>query len=108
MSMAKAYRIAVTDEDLALLKRKLELSRFPDELEEAGWDYGAPLADIKRLAARWREGYDWRKYEAELNVLPMFTRDIAIDDHGSLNIHYVHQQSMVENAIPLLFVHGCA
>ena len=106
--MAKAYKIAVTDEDLALLKRKLELSRFPDELQQAGWDYGAPLTDIKRLAARWKEGYDWRKHEAELNVLPMFTRDIVIDDHGSLNIHYVHQQSMVKNAIPLLFVHGCA
>ncbi|KAI0671039.1 alpha/beta-hydrolase [Trametes maxima] len=36
----------------------------------------------------------------------MFTRDIAVEGHGPLNIHYVHQKSEVANAIPLLFVHG--
>lgn len=52
--------------------------------------------------------YDWRAEEAALNKeLPMFTRDITIEGHGALNIHYVHQKSAVEGAIPLLFVHGC-
>ena len=52
--------------------------------------------------------YDWRQAEARLNTaLPMFTRDVAVDDHGTLNVHYVHAKSKVEGAIPLLFVHGC-
>ena len=52
--------------------------------------------------------YDWRRVETELNAtLPMFTRDIAIDGHDSLNVHYVHAKSKVEGAVPLLFVHGC-
>lgn len=100
------YKIAVADEDLNLLQRKLDLIRFPDELENAGWDYGVPLSDIERLAARWKDGYDWRKYEAELNELPQFTRDIEVEGFGTLNIHYIHQRSPEENAIPLLFVHG--
>jgi len=36
----------------------------------------------------------------------MFTRDIDVDDFGSLNIHYVHNKSAETNAIPLLFCHG--
>ena len=52
--------------------------------------------------------YDWRAEEAALNKeLPMFTRDISVEGHGALNIHYVHRRSTVRGAVPLLFVHGC-
>jgi hypothetical protein len=108
MSTESPFRIAVTDEQISLLKKKLELARFPDELEEAGWSYGVPLKDVQRLAAYWRDGYDWKKHEAQLNEeLPQFTRDIEVEGFGSLNVHYVHKKSTLDNAIPLLFVHGC-
>lgn len=103
----QSFTLAVPDADLDLLRKKLELIRLPNELDGASWDYGVPLADIQRLVARWKDGFEWRKAEAEINKLPMFTRDIPVDGFGTLNIHYVHQKSEVENAIPLLFVHGC-
>ena len=102
------FNISVSDEELQSLKRKLDVTCFPDELEDAGWAYGAPLADVKRLVSRWKDGYDWRKHEALLNAeLPQFTRDIAVEGFGTLNIHYVHKKSELADAIPLLFVHGC-
>ena len=101
------FKLAVPDAEIDLLRKKLELVRFPDELDGAGWDYGAPLADIKRLTAHWKSAFDWRKAEVEINKLPMFTRDIEVDGFGTLNVHYVHQVSEVNGAIPLLFVHGC-
>lgn len=100
------FTFSVSDEDLKNLRDKLALSRFPDELDEAGWDYGAPLVDVKRLAARWREGWDWQKAAAEINAFPQFTTDIEVNGHGTLNIHYLHKKSDLENAIPLLFIHG--
>lgn len=108
-STEKPYKIHVSDEEISLLKQRLKLGRFPDEIEGAGWDYGAPLADMKRLALKWGSGeYDWRKEEKKLNdTLPQFTRDIEIQGHGKLNVHYIHKRSSVPNAIPLLFVHGC-
>ena len=104
---AKPFKVAVPDADIDLLQKKLALVRFPDELEGAGWDYGSPLADMKRLTAHWKDKFDWRKAEAGINTLPMFTRDIEVDGFGTLNVHFVHQVSDVRNAIPLLFVHGC-
>ncbi|OAX44299.1 alpha/beta-hydrolase [Rhizopogon vinicolor AM-OR11-026] len=101
------FKINVPDEKIATLRNKLELATFPDELEDAGWKYGPPLADIKRLAEKWRSEYDWRKHEKEINQeLPMFTRDIEVDGFDTLNIHYVHKRSEVGDAIPLLFCHG--
>ncbi|KAG0703816.1 Alpha/Beta hydrolase protein [Suillus ampliporus] len=101
------FQINVPDEKITTLHAKLELVTFPDELEDAGWKYGAPLADIKRLTERWRNEYDWRKHEKELNQeLPMFTRDIDVYGFGTLNIHYVYKKSEAVDAIPLLFCHG--
>jgi hypothetical protein len=101
------FQITVSEEALSLLNRKLHDTRFPDEINEAEWAYGAPLADIRRLTERWRDGYDWRVHERELNALPMFTRPIEVQGFGQLSVHYVHQRSSVKGAIPLLFVHGC-
>ncbi|KAJ7877019.1 Alpha/Beta hydrolase protein [Mycena leptocephala] len=90
------YKIAIPDERIDELRQKLRLTRLPDELDDAGWDYGVPLADIRRL-----------EHEAQINAeLPQFTRDIDVVGHGTLNIHYVHQKSAVPDALPLLFVHG--
>ncbi|KAI0034198.1 alpha/beta-hydrolase [Vararia minispora EC-137] len=104
---AARFTIAVPDQELKALQEKLTLARLPDELEDASWDYGTPLVHMHRLVDRWKNGYDWRKAEAALNSeLPMFTRNIEVEGHGTLNVHYVHKKSSVANAIPLLFVHG--
>ncbi|CAL1713454.1 unnamed protein product [Somion occarium] len=100
------FALAIPDADLDILHKKLEVTRLPDELEDARWDYGVPLDDIKRLVARWKDGFDWRASEAAINAIPQFTRDIDVEGHDTLNIHYIHQRSALDNAIPLLFVHG--
>ncbi len=108
-SLETPFKISIPDEKLKLLQQKLELVTFPDELDDSGKKYGAPLKDIQRLVARWKDGFNWRAQEAALNAeLPEFTRDIEVEGFGVLNIHYVHKRSEVEGAVPLLFVHGCA
>jgi hypothetical protein len=106
--MGSPFHIQVPEHKLSSLRQKLELTTLPDELDDAGWKYGAPLADINRLLSYWKT-FDWRKQEALINEeLPQFTRDIEVDGgFATLNIHYVHKKSEIENAIPLLFVHGC-
>ncbi|KAK6843724.1 microsomal epoxide hydrolase [Apiospora arundinis] len=107
MTDIKSYQIAISGTRLDDLKQRLSLARFPDELDEAGWDMGAPLADVKRLAKHWQQGYDWPGIEKELNRhLPQFTTPIQCEGFESLEIHFVHQPSQVKNAIPLLFIHG--
>ena len=101
------YQINVPEERLSQLKERLSLSTFPDELDEAGWDYGAPLKDVKRLAAHWQNHFDWKRQEAKLNELPNYHTKVPVQGFGDVDIHFLHEQSSVPNAIPLLFVHGC-
>ena len=107
MASVSAFKIEVPDSKLSKLKTRLEVTDFPDELDEAGWNYGAPLSDVKRLTAYWKNEFDWRKQEEEMNKLPNFQTAVEVDGFDPLKIHFIHQKSHNANAIPLLFVHGC-
>ncbi|KAK4923309.1 hypothetical protein LTR66_016531, partial [Elasticomyces elasticus] len=100
------YTISVSDSAIDDMKARLALAKFPDELDQAGWDLGSPLGDVQRLTTYWLEKYDWRIAEAELNKYPQYTTKIQVDGFDPLDIHFVYKKSTVENAIPLLFVHG--
>ncbi|KAL8783484.1 MAG: hypothetical protein Q9213_004621, partial [Squamulea squamosa] len=109
MAAIQPFQVSIPQELLDQLKQKLALASLPDELEgEEGsdWDYGAPLADVKRLVHHWQKNYDWRHHETQMNKLPQYTTTVSVNGFNDLEIHFVHQTSSVENAIPLLFVHG--
>ncbi|CAJ2510210.1 Uu.00g061100.m01.CDS01 [Anthostomella pinea] len=106
MADVNPYTIAVDDSRMKDLKLRLSLAKFPDELNDAAWEMGAPLADVKRLTKYWQDSYDWRRAETELNKLPQFVTDIQADGFEPLAIHFIHVRSKVKGAIPLLFIHG--
>ncbi|RXW18152.1 hypothetical protein EST38_g7707 [Candolleomyces aberdarensis] len=111
LNSEKPFQISIPSSDLTLLQQKLELVRLAHEVDNAGWDYGVPLSEIKRLTAYWKDTFlpKWRDHEAKLNedLGPQFTRDIEVDGgFGKINVHHVHRKSAVVDAVPLLFVHG--
>lgn len=107
----KPYTVDVPESSLERQKTRLSLTSFSDELDDVGWEMGAPLAGIKRLVAYWQNGYDWRRTETALNEeLPQFQTEIQCDGFESLNIHFIHfihRKSSKPRAIPLLSSHGC-
>lgn len=100
------YQISIPDSKIQELNNKLDAARFPDELDSAGWDMGAPLSDVQRLVKYWRNEFSWRDAEKKLNALPHFVTSIQCEGYESLKIHFMHRKSNVKGAIPLLFVHG--
>ena len=107
MSAIQPFSNDVADAEIEKLKHKLSLAQFPDELEGAEWDYGAPLSDVRRLTQYWLSDFNWREQEERLNRLPQYTTDIQVDGFDPLKVHFVYQKSDVDGAIPLLFIHGC-
>ena len=99
--MIKTFRIAVPQADLDDLAGRLARTRWPNEVRDAGSDYGFPLARLQELAEYWRTGYDWRAHEAALNELPQFTTEI-----DGQNIHFVHVRSERPDALALILTHG--
>jgi epoxide hydrolase len=99
--MITPFRIDIPQADLDDLNDRLSRTRWPNEVADAGWDYGFPLARLKELAEYWRTGYDWREHEAALNDLPHFTTEI-----DGQNIHFVHVRSSKPDALALILTHG--
>lgn len=107
MDDIRPFQISVTDTDIQDLKQRLALTRLPSELDEAAWDLGCPLAEVRRLVEYWRDKYDWRKIEQKLNQqLNQYTTTIQVDGFEPLRIHFLYNKSDIKDAIPLIYVHG--
>lgn len=83
------------------LRRRLENVRWPAELPDADWDYGTEQAFLRSVVERWRDGYDWRATEAELNSTGSFLAEAA-----GQRVHFLHARSDHLDAIPLVLIHG--
>ncbi len=97
----RPYLIQLGDDVLADLRERLARTRWPDEPPDAGWQYGADLAYVRRLAAYWRRGYDWRASEATLNAFRQYTVPLA-----GIDLHFLHQPGVGPDPLPLLLSHG--
>jgi microsomal epoxide hydrolase len=58
----------VAQEKLDDLQTRLAQTRWPDEVEGAGWDYGTGRAYLQELVTYWREKFDRRAQEAGSTV----------------------------------------
>ena len=95
------FTIDVGDPVLADLRERLRRARFPDQIPDAGWDYGTEREYLRSVVSYWAEGYDWRAREACMNAHDQFRTEI--DGTG---VHFFHVRSPVDDALPLVLTHG--
>jgi cytochrome P450/pimeloyl-ACP methyl ester carboxylesterase len=95
------YRVEIPQAAIDDLRERLANTRWPEELPDAGWDRGVPLAYLKELAEYWRSSYDWRATEAALNSHPQFVTEI-----DGAPVYFMHVRSPEPGARPLLLTHG--
>jgi epoxide hydrolase len=95
------FRIQIPQTKLDDLIRRIENTRWPDELPDVGWERGVPLDYLMELAEYWRTEFDWRAAEARLNEFPQYITEI-----DGTTIHFVHVRSPEKNALPVLISHG--
>ena len=98
---SRAYTIAVSDEALHDLQRRLDRVRLPEVLSLDSWSDGASMEFVRRLLDRWRHGFDWRERERELNHLPQYLAKI-----DGLDVHYVHRRGIGPAPLSLILTHG--
>src|SRR4249919_685896 len=97
----RPFSYHASDEDLADLKRRIAMTRWPDKETVNDDSQGVQLSTARKLADYWATDYDWRKVEARLNSFPNFITQI-----DGLDIHVIHVRSKDENAPPILITHG--
>jgi len=115
MTDIRPFRIDIPQSDLDDLQARLSRTRFADSLptdaeqpdlppgaqRPAGWQFGVPTDYVRDLVGYWRDGYDWRVWEARINAHPQFTTTID----GQL-VHFLHVRSPEPDALPIILTHG--
>jgi len=97
----ESFTIEVPDAVLDDLRERLARTRYPDQIPGSGWGYGTDRAYLVELCDYWREKFDWRRQEALLNRFDHFATEI-----DGQRLHFIHQRSPVEGALPLVITHG--
>ena len=95
------FTIAVPDDDLDDLRRRLRATRYADDFENDDWRFGTRGGDLERICRYWADEYDWRAQEREMNRLDNYR--VVLDD---VPIHFFHARSANPDAIPLVLTHG--
>lgn len=103
------------DVDPAFIEEtRIKASKFrPTEpIDAPAWFDGPPTTDINAAAKYWAEEYDWFKIQDSINNnFSHFYTSLPspggnYPSNASLDLHFIHERSDREDAIPILFLHG--
>ncbi|MBD9541375.1 alpha/beta fold hydrolase [Ensifer sp. ENS04] len=95
------FKVDVPQDAIDDLKSRLRIARLPEQETVEGWTQGVPLSEAKALIAYWRDQYDWRRFEKQINAFPQYRTKI-----DGLGFHFIHVKSKHENALPMILTHG--
>jgi pimeloyl-ACP methyl ester carboxylesterase len=102
------FEIAIPDDVLDDLARRLAAARLPPRQSVPDGEPGDPAGEdnemigrIAWLVAYWRDRYDWRAQERQMNAVPQFRA--AVDGVG---LHFLHVPGAGPDPMPLLLCNG--
>src|SRR5688572_99948 len=95
------FRLHIPESALADLRERLARTRFPDEPPLEPWSTGTSLAYLKELVSYWKDGFEWRAAERDLNRFRHYSVPI-----GGIELHFIHEPGRRPDAMPLLLSHG--
>ncbi|MEQ0558719.1 epoxide hydrolase family protein [Amycolatopsis sp. NEAU-NG30] len=93
--------IHVPEEVLDDLRRRLDLTRWPDDVGNDDWSYGVNRAYLQELVEYWRTGYDWRRAEAAINAYEHYRVDV-----DGVPVHFMRKPGTGPDPTPLILTHG--
>ena len=97
----RPFTIKIPDDDIDDLLRRLARTRWPDQMDGSGWEYGTDPDYLRDVVWHWRDGFDWRVQEQRLNACPQYHATIE-----GVDLHFVHMRGAAPDAMPLLLLHG--
>ena len=95
------FRIELPGDVLSDLRRRLEHTRWPCDVEGSDWSAGTDSEYLKELAAYWLGTYDWEKHQTALNQLSHFRTEV-----DGIGIHFIHERGKGPNPFPIILTHG--
>ena len=87
MTSAEPFKIAIPDAVLADLAARLKNARWAPDFANDDWTYGTNRQYLRGLVDYWRDTYDWRAQEADMNRFDHYRTTLS-----GVPIHFIHQK----------------
>jgi pimeloyl-ACP methyl ester carboxylesterase len=97
----RAFTVEVHQSVLEDLRERLARVRWPDRISGDAWAFGTDISYLQDLCTYWRDDYDRRHHEEEINKLHQFKATI-----GGIDLHFIHERGEGPVPKPLLLTHG--
>src|SRR6202022_1129000 len=100
MKQLQPFKIEVPQNVLDDLNARLKQTRWTDEPENAGWNYGTNPAYLRELEKYWQNSYNCGREEGMVNNFPQFKATIE-----GIGIHFIYVKGKGPNPKPLILTH---
>lgn len=97
----KKFQIQISDKSLEDLSFRLSNTRWPNQLKDSDWERGTQKDELQSIVDYWKNKYDWRKQEKDINSFSQFHCNI-----DGIDIHFIHEKGKGPNPIPIILTHG--
>ena len=98
----REFKVSVDESKIDDLHKRIDLTRWPDEVNDEIWTLGTRKSFLKDAVQYWRNDFDWKIHEKQINDFGSYKFKTKDD----LEIHFIHSKSDSENSIPILITHG--
>jgi hypothetical protein len=95
------FDVAIGAEVLDDLRSRLRRTRWPLDLGNEDWSYGANAEYLRDFCAYWSDEFEWSAQAAAINAHHHYRVTI-----GDLPIHYMHVRGADSPSLPILLLHG--
>jgi pimeloyl-ACP methyl ester carboxylesterase len=95
------FEINIERDVLDDLRDRLRGTRWPDEIDGAGWDYGMNGSVLRSFVHTWLEEFDWPTQQLRLNQYPHLLVNV-----DGLGVHAMHAKAADGIGLPLVMLHG--
>ena len=101
MPQAEPFTVAVPDEAIEDLHRRIDNTRFAPDFANEDWRFGMNGEYLQSFLHSWRHEYDWRETEGRINSF----NNYQVDFEG-VPLHFIHEKGKGPNPMPLILTHG--
>lgn len=106
----RPYIVALNESLIEEARLKASTFRNSVDGNTPAWLDGPPASDIEALAQYWVDEYDWSTTQVEINAnFSHFYTTVPPPSENytePVDLHFIHQRSSRDDAIPILFLHG--
>ena len=98
----REFKVSVDESKIDDLYKRIDLTRWPDEVNDEIWTLGTKKSFLKDAVQYWRNDFNWKIHEKQINDFGSY----KFKTQDDLEIHFIHSKSDSGNSIPILITHG--